>query len=96
MGYQKPFFAFGQPYNSEAAHNNYCYASGNLFLNEDSMLYQFNRSNLVSVFNYSRDSVLAKNILGQYPQLDSLIYARYKAFIQTYHHTLIHNTGVVK
>ena len=96
MGYQKPFFAFGQPYKSEVAHNNYCYASGNLFLNEDSMLYQFNRSNLVSVFNYSRDSVLAKNIRGQYPLLDSLIYARYKAFIQTYHHTLIHNTGVVK
>ena len=96
LHYKEPFFAFGQAYGDARVHHNYCYASGNMFLNEDSMLYQFNNSELISVYNFGRDSVLSTNIKGKYTALDSLMLSHYKAFTQTYHHTLIHNTGRVK
>lgn len=50
-------------------------------------------SKLRLVYNYKRDSVLNRNIVGEDPTRDSLRTCRFKAFIQTYNHTLVRNLG---
>lgn len=96
LGYNKPFFAFGENYTSDKGHNCYYYSQGIHYLYEDSMNYQFNDKKLSAVYNYRRDSVLANNILGRDPVADSLINRKFKAFMQTYNYTLIHNSGTLK
>ena len=96
LGYNNYFFSFGESFTSKKYRNSYYYASGTHFLFGDSMLYCFNVPELIQVYNYRRDSVLTNNLVNKYTSLDSMALTHFKAFIQTYNNTLIHNKGRVK
>lgn len=96
LGYNKPFFSFGESFAASEHGNDFYYANGSHYLFADSMLYCFTFPDLKRVYNYKRDSSLSVEISNKYPQLDSLNLKKYKAFIQTYNYTLIHNKGRLK
>lgn len=96
LGYNKPFFSLGESFTSKTYGNDYFYADGTHYLFGDTMLYYFNVPDIRGTFNYHADSALTQFILNKYPSLDSVSNIRYKAFIQTYNYTLIHNKGRVK
>jgi phosphoglycerol transferase MdoB-like AlkP superfamily enzyme len=96
LGYNKPFFAFGEAFGQNKNPASYFYSSGTHYIFNDSMLYIYTNNRMDRAFNYKRDSTLSMNILNNAPLLDSLASRRFRAFLQTYNHTLIHNTGAVK
>jgi phosphoglycerol transferase MdoB-like AlkP superfamily enzyme len=93
LEYNKPFFAFGESFREKNYGNDYYFSGSTHYLPGDSTVYCFNVPDIRVAFNYRRDSTLANNIAGKYPALDSLNLMRFRAFIQTYNHTLIHNSG---
>jgi arylsulfatase A-like enzyme len=96
LGYNKPFFSFGESFNANKHGNDYFYANTTHYLFGDSMLFCFNSPKLSEVYNYKRDSTLNKHLRNQNPKLDSIAARGFRAFIQTYNQTLIHNKGRVK
>ncbi len=96
LGYNKPFFSFGQSFLNKQNNNCYNYQSGTNFVICDTLLFCYNGTNLYSVSNLKRDSLLSINYFQKYPVIEQKINAQFKGFIQTYNHTLISNTGVVK
>jgi hypothetical protein len=91
LGYNKSFFAFGEPIGSGKPHNTYNYAYGVNSLYTDSMFFRFINGDLRETYNYYRDSALSRSVVGQYPREDSVALLRYRAFIQTYNHVLNNN-----
>ncbi len=96
LGYNKPFFAFGQSYLKRKNNNCYFYANGNYMMIADSILAVYNHTAITALYNFRRDSSLTNNIAGHYPSLEASLTKDLRAFIQTYNSTLIHNTGMVK
>jgi arylsulfatase A-like enzyme len=96
LGYNKPFFAFGQSFSSNKTHHCFYYANATYHQYKDSMTYRYNKHKLTSVYNYKKDSLLYEELVNRYPQLDSIATREYRAFIQTYNHVLITNSGVLK
>ena len=96
LGYNKPFFAFGNSYKDETNGHDYFYQNGTHFSYSDSIVFYFNQNKINAVYNFKQDSNLTKSIHNQYPIIDSIYTAKYRAFIQTYHHTLISNSGLTK
>lgn len=96
LGYNRSFFAFGQSYFKENSHNCYYYNNGYNLLATDSMIISFNKNEIASVFNYRRDSLLTKQLKGQFPELEKKLTDDFKGFIQTYNHALISNEMQVK
>lgn len=96
LGYNKPFFSFGQSLFD--THTGFDFFKSNVThcLYTDSLLYCFNSLQLDNVYNYYRDSTLNVKITGNYPALDSLATLQYRAYFQTYHSVLLHNTGRLK
>lgn len=96
LGYNKPFFSFGESYTSKKYGNDYFYASSTHYLFGDSMLFCFNVPKLNRTYQYTTDSSLNKYFIDKYRPLDSLMLTRFRAFIQTYNYSLIHNKGRLK
>ncbi|WP_317896849.1 LTA synthase family protein [Aurantibacillus circumpalustris] len=96
LGYNRPFFSFGESFRSKEYGNDYFYASSTEFLFNDSMLYCFKMPILSATYQYTKDSTLSQPITGKYNNLDSIELHRSRAFFQTYNSTLIHNTGKLK
>jgi phosphoglycerol transferase MdoB-like AlkP superfamily enzyme len=96
LGYNKPFFSFGESFSEKKHGNDYFFPTGVQYLYSDSALYCFHVPQLYQVYYYIHDSAVAKPALGRYPELDSTNTRQFRAFIQTYNHTLLHNTGRVK
>lgn len=96
MGYNKPFFSFGESFTEKKPGNDYFYANATHHLYEDSAVYCFKVPDLFQVYYYTSDSALSQQLLNKLPASDSIATSRFKAFIQTYNSTLLHNTGRVK
>jgi phosphoglycerol transferase MdoB-like AlkP superfamily enzyme len=99
VGYNKPFFAFGEPYNSPQRGNDFFFAGSTHYFFGDSTLYCYNVTDkpvITRAYIFTRDSLFRNDIHNKYPAYDSINLTRLKAFIQTYNHTLINNTGIVK
>jgi len=96
IGYNKPFFAFGQNYASNEPSAALAYLSSSYFLYEDSVASTFINSKINCIYNYRRDSLLYVNHVNSNPEASNKRNQRFKAFIQTYNNTLIHNLGYVK
>jgi len=96
LGYAKPFFSFGESYLEQKSGHDYIFASGGHFLLGDSTLYCYANGETTQVYNYLRDSTFSKRLLGEHPKLDSLNLRRFRAYLQTYHHSIIHNLGRIK
>lgn len=96
LGYSKPFFAFGESFVKKKQALSYFYSSSNYYVFNDSMVYYFNGDKATGAYNYRRDSSLSNDLLSRYPFVDSASQSRFRAFLQTYQHSLIHNAGTVK
>jgi phosphoglycerol transferase MdoB-like AlkP superfamily enzyme len=96
LGYNKPFFAFGETFTRPLNHQIYYYANGTFYQYGDSMVAIIQKNEIGAVFNYRRDSLLKKDLLNVYPDIQSGMLNRYRAFIQTYNHTLNTNSGSLK
>lgn len=96
LGYNKSFFAFGNSYLKR--NNNYCYyyTNGNEMMIADSLVASFNSEHMTALYNFRRDSVLEKNILGKFPVVETEMKRNLAGFLQSYNNSLIHNTTVVK
>jgi glucan phosphoethanolaminetransferase (alkaline phosphatase superfamily) len=96
LGYNKPFFAYGEAFTENKNANDFFYQSGTHYLYSDSLVFCYNALQLNSVFNYKRDSNLYSNLLNKMPLLDSMSIQKCRAFMQTYNSGLIHNSGSLK
>ncbi|PBQ34706.1 sulfatase [Sphingobacteriaceae bacterium] len=96
LGYNKPFFSFGESFAEKKHGNDYFYANATHHLYKDSALYCFKVPDLFQVYYYKHDSTLSQQLLNKLPALDSAATVDFRAFIQAYNHTLLHNTGRVK
>ncbi len=93
LGYNKPFFAFGSAGSSHKNRIAFYHGDGNHHVFTDSLFYVFQNENVGAAYNYLRDSSLSTNIHGRFPICDSLVKTRFRAFLQTYNHTLL-NDGI--
>jgi glucan phosphoethanolaminetransferase (alkaline phosphatase superfamily) len=96
LGYNKPFFSFGESFSEQQHGYDYLYSGSTHYSFGDSMLCIFNVPILKQTFNYKRDSILRHPTLNQFPKVDSLALLSFKAFIQVYNRTMIHNSGHLK
>ncbi|MES2681057.1 MAG: LTA synthase family protein [Bacteroidota bacterium] len=96
LGYNKPFFSFGQSYLSQKKAASYYYSGGGYYFYNDSMMYCIINNKVHSAFNYKNDSSLTTNVANRDLKTDSLVFSQFKPFIQTYNHTLINNSGAFK
>lgn len=91
LGYQKPFFAFGENIlTSEKLHPwAICYNHPAYQLLSDSLLLQFDGQNTYAVYNYQNDPLLQNNIANE---IDYSAMERYlRAYIQQYIYRLTTN-----
>ena len=91
LGYQKPFFAFGENIlTNEKLHPwAICYNHPAYQLLSDSLLLQFDGQNTYAVYNYQNDPLLQNNIANE---IDYSAMERYlRAFIQQYIYRLTTN-----
>lgn len=96
LGYNKPFFTFGQSYLQKKNNNCYYYVNGNHLMIADSLMLSFNNSSLQTIFNFKRDSSLHKNILGKHPELEKKLTKDFHAFLQTHNYSVRNNTMRLK
>jgi glucan phosphoethanolaminetransferase (alkaline phosphatase superfamily) len=96
LGYNKAFFSLGQSYLNRPNNNCFYYGSGTNFVVCDSLLFCYKGTDLYSVSNLKRDSLMKDNCLKKYPSLEKKMNGQFKAFIQTYNHTLISNSAIIK
>ncbi|MBK9283681.1 MAG: sulfatase-like hydrolase/transferase [Sphingobacteriaceae bacterium] len=95
MGYSKPFFSLGQSFSKRNGNNCYYYENGSVYVVCDSILQVYNRDKLTAIYNFKRDSSLHHNVINFY-QPNSITEQQFKAFLQTYNQTLIHNSASVE
>ncbi len=96
LGYNKPFFAFGESYLTNKEMYPCFFNQGSHYFYQDTIMSFFNNATIAQVYNYRRDSAIYKNIINQYPHIDSINTHKFRTFLQAYHHTLINNSGKVK
>jgi phosphoglycerol transferase MdoB-like AlkP superfamily enzyme len=93
LGYSQPFFSSGSEHGSVNDRLGYYYVPGMHFAFNDSMFYYYIGAKLHHANKYTTDSTLSTNIAGKQPLLDSLVTKKFRAFLQTYNGTLLHNKG---
>jgi len=96
-GYKGKIYCFGENMNDTS---NKGYAI-NYVLNThqyitDSLVFHYYNEEPLRLLNYKKDTMLRSNLLLDYPQRTKELELKTKAFIQTYHHDLIHNQTRVK
>lgn len=91
IGYNKPFFAFGNSvFSKQPSKFAIHFSSGNYYLTNDSMCYVYNNLELKDVFNYKKDSLLTQNLFNANEQYQ--IQTDYmKSYIQFYNKSVINN-----
>lgn len=96
LGYNKPFFAFGEDALTRPKKHPYavCYNHPVYQLLSDSLLIQFNGEDICAVYNYHRDPMLQQNIATEINTLEQETYLR--AYIQQYIHRLTTNQLTVE
>ena len=91
VGYDKPYFAFGEDALSGPKKHNYaiCYNSPVYQVMNDSLLMQFDGQRVTALYNYKADPVLhAQQPVEEAPE-EMVTYL--KAYIQQYIHRMIHD-----
>ncbi len=96
LGYNQPFFAFGESFTSQKQGHACFFNQGSHYTFEDTMAFMFNDTQLIQVYNYHRDSALYQNVFKMYPDIEAINIKKHKAFLQTYHSTLMNNTGSIE
>lgn len=96
MGYNKSFFSLGNSLYNRKNNNCYYYENGASYLVCDSLLVCFNGTQINSIYNVKRDSLLHQNLKGKLKQAEEESERNFKAFIQTTNYSLLHNSGTVK
>lgn len=91
LGYTQPFFAFGEDILTQEKTHPWaiCYNHPVYQLLSDSMLVQFDGKQVCAVYDYQKDPLLTKNIVGEVDVMDEESYLR--AYIQQYIYRLTTN-----
>jgi hypothetical protein len=91
LGYKKPYIAFGEDILTTDKEHPYaiCYNNPVFQIISDSLLLQFDGTNVTAVYNHQQDPSLSNNIVDKIDTHDMLIYL--KAYIQQYIDRLINN-----
>lgn len=91
LGYKKPYIAFGEDILTMDKEHPYaiCYNNPVFQIISDSLLLQFDGTNVTAVYNHQQDPSLSNNIVDKIDTHDMLIYL--KAYIQQYIDRLINN-----
>lgn len=92
LNYNKDHFAFGKSV-LDSLRPRYAYSfTGNTFqLLSDKYLLQFDGEKTKALYEHPTDSLLKHNIASDQPRVVEDLESKLKAFLQTYHHSLIHN-----
>jgi phosphoglycerol transferase MdoB-like AlkP superfamily enzyme len=93
MGYNKKFFSLGQSYSDRKSNCCYYYENGFKYAVCDSILMSYRGMDLTTAYNFKRDSTLKHGSAKLYPDLEKKIDDNFKAFMQIYHATLLHNSA---
>lgn len=96
LGYNQPFFAFGESFTSQKEGHACFFNQGSHYTFEDTMAFMFNDTQLIQVYNYHRDSALYQNVFKMFPDIEAINKKKHKVFLQTYHSTLMNNTGSIE
>jgi phosphoglycerol transferase MdoB-like AlkP superfamily enzyme len=92
LNYDKPFLAFGRnlfdPHSEPFAVS---FTSGTYQLVMGDYLYLFNGLAGTGLYNFRKDTLLSKNIKGQFPDIEGPMDLKVKAFIQQYNNRMIEN-----
>jgi arylsulfatase A-like enzyme len=96
LGYNKPFFAFGEGFRRPRVGFEPWYHNGTHHVFSDSLTYWYTGGELQNVYNYTKDSLLHHNLKGNYPFMDSTITTMQNAFLQSYHYVMINNLGAAE
>ena len=91
VGYNKPFFAFGEDALTKPKTHNYavCYNNPVFQIMSDSLLLQFDGEQVTALYNYRTDPTLQQRLNPQDAPEEMVNYL--KAFIQQYIYRMIHN-----
>ncbi len=95
LGYNKPFFSFGEPYSKRENRAAYFYNNHYYYQYTDSLLFIYHNYSPFRSFNIKTDSLIKRNILNEFPKLDSLNFLFFKTFVQTYNNALIKDSANV-
>jgi phosphoglycerol transferase MdoB-like AlkP superfamily enzyme len=96
LGYNKPYFAFGQDLfkkNTSRFGVNYIGNSFQLINNE--WVLQFDLKKTKALYNLKSDPLLKKNLVGKNEIVQKSLEKQVKAFIQQYNNCLVHNRMTV-
>lgn len=86
LGYDKPFFAFGNDhFSNDVEHFAINYCNGAFNFTTDSFYYQFNEKELLVKSDYRKDPLWKQNLKDRPGVKDEMSVKRMKAFLQQYY-----------
>jgi hypothetical protein len=96
LGYNKPFFAFGQSHLNRRNNNCYYYSNGNHMMIKDTLVMALNNNTIKSVYNFKTDSTLDNPLLHKHPEMEEKMLSEFKAFLQTHNSAVMQNNMHIK
>lgn len=97
LNYEKPFIAFGRNlFAATADPFVITYTSNTYQMVMGDYLYLFNGLTETGFYNLKTDVLLSKNRMGQYPEMESKMEQKVKAFIQQYNNRMVDNRLTVE
>lgn len=92
LNYDKPFLAFGRNlFDSQSEPFVMTYAGNTYQLVLGDYLYLFNGLTETGFYNLKTDVLLSKNLAGGFPEIESKMEMKVKAFIQQYNNRMLEN-----
>jgi len=97
LGYNKPFYAFGNSVFDNDPSNNFWISSLDdvVQYTKDDYVLQFGDETCMNLYNFKQDSLLKKNLISDKPLITSQLEKNLKAVWQTYSNDLIRNKTTV-
>ena len=97
LNYDEPFVAFGQDLSDTKNEHFAVNVLNNVYqLYMGDYLMQYNESDVISLYNFKKDSLLQHNLKGTLPEVEKKMLKKIQAFIQEYNNRMINNNLTVK
>ena len=95
LNYPKPYIAFGNDmFDQQSEHFTINYVGDSYQLIMGSYMLQHNGESATGLFDINKDELLAQNLLGTLPEVETKLDLKLKAIIQEYNRRLIRNEMV--
>jgi len=94
LNYEEPYFAFGRnvfdshskPYAINYLSNTYQYFADEYLLQYDDV-----QEKAVGLYDFKKDTLLKKNLIGKLPEIQGHLESEVKAFIQQYNYSVVND-----